>query len=103
VVGTGREEQSRVRWLGMNGKEEQGERAGKGIKPHHCQILHFQFKMYQKTFDGRAPAVPAGDLKRSPKPLSRNGCHGRERLSSRRHGRFAVRKGWKYKKRGGDE
>jgi len=29
-------------------------------------------KMHEKPFGGRAPPGPAGELKRSPKPLSRN-------------------------------
>ena len=40
----------RVRSLGKNGKGEHGERVGKCIQTHHCQRLHFRFKMCQKMF-----------------------------------------------------
>ena len=67
VARTGREEQSKVVGvLGRNGEGEQGERTGKCIQTHYCQILYFQHKMYQNMFGDRAPAGGAYALPQAP-------------------------------------
>jgi len=50
----------RVRSLGGMGRENRESGWENVFKPHHCQRLHFRFKMCQKMFGGRAPPGPAG-------------------------------------------
>ena len=64
--------------IGGWGREDRKRANGKVYSNHHCQRLHFQFKMHQKNFGGRTPPGPTGELKCIPRPASRIGGQGRE-------------------------
>ena len=60
----------KVRWLVRNGKRGRGS--------WRENVFIFSLKCTTKTFGGRSPPGPAGELKRSPSHPSHSGCHGRE-------------------------
>ena len=59
---------SRYRWLGAMGREDKEGANGKVYSNHHCQRLHFQFKMHQKTLAAEFRPDPMRELMRSPDP-----------------------------------